>query len=95
MQRIVGMLVVLWGLGWLVSQIPAASESQQERAIPWRRTCDGWEPAERLRSDVLRPQPAFHPAVAGLVLMLFALAALIGLSPEDAVAEKNADSGTQ
>jgi hypothetical protein len=83
MQRIVAVLLVLWGVGWVASQIPAAPEVQQPRTVAWRRTCDGWERAEQLFGDLSRPQPVLHPAVAGLVLLLFALAALSGLAPDE------------
>jgi hypothetical protein len=83
MQRIVAVLLVLWGLGWLASQIPAPPDPQPPPASSWRRTSDGWERAEWLSGNPLRRQPALHPAVVGLVLLLFASAALIGLSPDE------------
>ena len=80
MQRIVGVLLILWGLGWLASQIPATPDHPPPPASSWRRTCDGWERADWLSGDMSPRQPALHPVVVGLVLLLFALAGLIGLA---------------
>jgi hypothetical protein len=84
MQQIVGAILILFGLGWLASQLPTTPvEPPLSHETTWRRTCDGWERADWLRGDLLREQPALHPAILGLALMLFALAALVGL-PSDA-----------
>lgn len=85
MQRIVGMILILWGLGWLVSEMPATPEDPTVvEASAWRRTCEGWERARWFAGDLSRPRPALHPAVFGVGLLMFSLAGLIGLAPEDA-----------
>jgi hypothetical protein len=86
MQRIVGALLVLWGLGWLASEIPIAPDHEQPRTTSWRRTSDGWERAEWLYGNGSRQPPALHPAIVGLALLLFALAALLGLAPDEQLA---------
>ena len=86
MQRIVGLILILWGLGWLASQMPSMSDQSRSPAnSSWRRTCVGWERADRLQGDAPPPPPAVHPAVLGLGLLLFALSGLIGLAPEEHV----------
>jgi len=83
MQQIVGVILILFGLGWLASQIPAAPVKQPSpHETTWRRTCEGWERADWLRGDLSREQPALHPAILGLALIFFALAALLGLSSD-------------
>jgi hypothetical protein len=83
MQQIIGVVLLLLGLGWLASQMPAApAQPTSPHDTTWRRTCDGWERADWLRGDLSREQPALHPAILGLALMFFTLAALIGLSAE-------------
>lgn len=83
MQQIVGMVLILLGLGWLASEMPIApAEQPLPRETIWRRTCEGWERADWLRGDLSREQPALHPAILGLGLMFFALAALVGLSSD-------------
>ncbi len=82
MVRIVGVLLVLLAVVWLASQIPATPSAEQPRTDSWRRTCNGWERAEWLYGDQSHRPPALHPALVGMVLLLFASAALIGLSPE-------------
>ncbi len=84
MQRIIGIVLVLSALGWLAGQLPGASPSAPTSASAsvWRRTCDGWERSDWLANDLLRQPPAVHPAVFGLGLAFFAVAGLIGLTPE-------------
>ena len=82
MQRIAGLLLMLWGLGWLASQMPSAADQPQPPTTSWRRTCVGWERVERLQNTPSTLPPAVHPAVFGLGLLLFALAGLIGFSPD-------------
>lgn len=84
MQRIVGVVLILVGLGWLASEMPTAPAKQSPpEPIAWRRTCEGWQRADWLRTDLSREPPVLHPAVLGLTLLSFALAALMGLSPEE------------
>ena len=82
MRRIVGVLLILWGLGWLASQIPATPDRQPPPSS-WRRTCDGWERADWLSGDLSPRSPALHPVVVGLVLLLFASAGLVGFAPDE------------
>ena len=82
MQRIVGMLLILFALGWLASHVPATPAPDPPRTVSWRRTSDGWQRVDSLYADVPRSQPVFHPVVVGLTLLLFASAALIGLSAD-------------
>lgn len=83
MQQIVGVILILFGLGWLASEMPIApAEQPPTHETTWRRTCEGWERADWLRSDLSREQPALHPAILGLGLMFFTLASLIGLSSD-------------
>jgi hypothetical protein len=93
MQRIVGALLVLWGLGWLASEIPVAPDHEQPPMSSWRRTGDGWERAEWLYGNVSRQPPALHPAVVGLALLLFVLAASLGLSPNEQLAPGEYNGG--
>jgi hypothetical protein len=81
MQRTAGMLLILVGLGWLASEIPATPNAEQPRTTSWRRTNDGWERAAWLYGEVSRRPPDLHPLVVGAAQLLFALAALVGLSP--------------
>ena len=90
MQRIVGVLLILFTLGWLACHVPATPAPDQPRTTSWRRTSDGWERADRLFADVPRSQPMLHPAVVGLALLLFVSAALIGLSAD---AERDSENG--
>lgn len=83
MQRVIGVVLMLVGLGWLASEIPTAPAKQAApEPIAWRRTCEGWQRADWLRTDLSREPPVLHPAVLGLTLLSFALAALMGLSSE-------------
>jgi hypothetical protein len=94
MQRIVGLLLILWGAGWLASEMPAEPDQQKHAPIPWRHTSDGWERANWLWRNVPHPQPTLHPVVVGALLALFASAALIGLSPEQRDAANVPSSST-
>ena len=82
MQRIVGVLLVLLAVGWLASQMPAPPDTKQPRTVSWRRTSDGWERAHWLYGDRSHRPPVLHPALVGMVLLLFASSALIGLGPD-------------
>lgn len=83
MQQIVGLVLILFGLGWLACEMPTAPAKQLSPVeVTWRRTCEGWERANWLRDDLSREPPALHPAILALVLLLFALAALMGLSSD-------------
>jgi hypothetical protein len=82
MQRVVGMLLVLFGLCWLVSQLPATPQARPSPASSWRRTCDGWQRADWLDGDAMRRPPVLHPAALGLILLLFAVAGLLAFSSD-------------
>jgi hypothetical protein len=82
MQRVLGAILILLGLCWLASQFPVTPEAPQPHPTQWRRTCDGWQRANWLSADVSRRPPALHPALVGLALLLFTLAALTGLSTD-------------
>ena len=82
MQRIVAVFLLLLRLGWLASQLPATPEMRQPRTLSWRRTSDGWEHADWLNGGMSRQRPALHPVMVALLLLLFALFALVGFSPE-------------
>jgi hypothetical protein len=94
MWRVAAVLLILLGLGWLASRIPAAPRTPPPTTV-WRRTCDGWQRADWLNGEVSRRPPAFHPALLALVLVLFAVAALLGLAPEDRPAERRRKSGNK
>jgi hypothetical protein len=94
MRWLVGVLLILLGPACPAAGLPAATEARPPLATSWRRTCDGWERADWFVVDAMRQPPALHPAVVSLLLFLFALAALLGLSP-DAPVTRGADSSSE
>ena len=60
----------------------AEIRTDAEVKTPWRRTVDGWEHTSRWTPEAGARPPALHPVVVGLLEMLLALAALIGLSED-------------
>jgi hypothetical protein len=84
MLRIIGLLFILWGLGWLASEMPSTSHPKQPSATTsWRRTSVGWERADQLQWDVSPRRPAVHPVFFSVALLSFALSGLIGLAPDE------------
>ena len=83
MQRIIGLILILWGLGWFISEIPSMPESPPPaESIAWRRTCNGWQRARWLAGELPPARPALHPALFGAGMLMFSLAGLLGLTPE-------------
>jgi hypothetical protein len=83
MHRILAVLLVALTLSWPAGPASAGPDRTSPPAAPWRHTSDGWERAEWLVGHTDVGQPVLHPAVVGTLLLLLALAALIGLSPEE------------
>ncbi len=82
MLRIIGMLLMLWGFGWLISEIPSTPNPSQANAVLWRRTCTGWERADRLLADLKPREPVVHPVTVAAGLLFLALLGSIGLEPD-------------
>ena len=89
MQRIAGVLLILWGLGWLASEMPSMHDRAPPSAAAWRRTSVGWERVDRLEGIEPPRPPVVHPAVFALGMLLFALSGLIGLTPDQHVAHRD------
>jgi hypothetical protein len=83
MQRIIGIFLLLLGLGWLACMLPASSNPEPSQATSWRRTSEGWQSVDKLKGESLRQSLLMHPAVVGAVLLFLALAAIIGMAPEE------------
>ncbi len=90
-MRIGAVLLVLFGIGWLAGTLPATSgPSEPASNVSWRRTRDGWQHGEPLlfRASKIANGSAgdhltVHPAVVAGAELLFAVSALVGLSPTD------------
>lgn len=90
--RLIGPLVlILFGLGWLASEVPLP-RTQPRAAVTtgWRRTRDGWEHSSCWTRDGKTRQPALHPNVVGLLEMFLAVAGLLALSKDDPSARRPA-----
>ncbi len=80
MRLIVCLLLLLLGVGWLVSEIElAAAPAIDNSDTGWRRTRDGWERQSSWAPEQPARKPALHPALIGTIQILFTVAALVAL----------------
>ncbi len=80
MRMIVCLLLLLLGIGWLVSEIElAAAPSTDHGNTGWRRTRDGWERQNSWTDEQPAREPTLHPTLVGALQILFSVAALVAL----------------
>jgi hypothetical protein len=75
---------LLFGLGWLGTQIRVAAPQPQappSADATWRHTRHGWQQMTCWTPPPRVPPPALHPAVLGLLELLLGSALLVGLGP--------------
>lgn len=91
-MRIGAALLILLCVGSLAGTLPATlGAAEPPSSISWRRTRDGWQRGELLRvrtsksatgsAGAAADRPLFHPAIVAGAELLFAVSALVGLSP--------------
>jgi hypothetical protein len=85
MTRVVGLLLILFGTGWLISEWPS-TEPTHEPSLVWRRTAVGWEHVDQRHWIAAPQQPTIHPLLFSLALLSFALSGLIGFSSDESTA---------
>jgi hypothetical protein len=78
-RRIGWILLILFLLGWVASEVPCQGPEPLPATV-WRRTRDGWEH----RDWVLPPRepyrPALHPLVIAAMEVLLSATAMLTLS---------------
>ncbi len=80
MRLIVCLLLLLLGIGWLVSEIELAAAPLIDHSdTGWRRTRDGWERQNSWTDEQPVREPTLHPTLVGALQILFSVAALIAL----------------
>ena len=81
-MRLIGwFLLLLVGLIWLASELPADKPSSGgELAANWRRTTQGWEQLALPATDSPAAVPTLHPAAVEALEILLVLGAMVAFS---------------
>lgn len=78
------LLFLLTVIGWVACEVPLSATSTarpdgRPDRIEWRRTEQGWQPAESWGPEPEPYRPALHPATAAALLALLSLLSLSAL----------------
>lgn len=79
MQRIGWILLILFLLGWVASEVPCQGPDSQPATV-WRRTRDGWEHRDRVLPAPEPYRPALHPVVIAAMEVLLSATAMLALT---------------